>query len=175
MVRSLRQSGVPAFRTLTMSKPMLLLDVDGVLNVVNRDCKRRQVRFEWRPGDFISFYPTKFTKPLLELAWSRFNVRWCTAWGKGANMIARWAGLEERPAIVDRGGIDWKAFAVERALKSRKGPVAWIEDGLSVQAHALVNMRGWSYFHCDPYIGATEKHLRGLEEFANSVSVRAGV
>lgn len=149
-----------------MKKPILLLDVDGVLNVVGRDCKSREVRFEWCPGSFMSFYPTKNAKPLLELAWRLFDVRWLTTWGKGANLIARWAGLKEKRAIVDRGGLDWKVAAVARVSKSWKGPIAWIEDGISPEAKAIVAARGWSYFHCDPFVGVTEAHLKDLEAFA---------
>jgi len=153
-----------------MKKPILLLDVDGVLNVVGRGCEPREVRLEWGPGQFHSFYPTMNSKLLLKLAWSRFDVRWLTAWRKGANMIARWAGLEERPVIMDSPlvSVDWKATAAERALKSWKGRVAWIEDGISDEAKTLVARKGWTYFHCDPFVGVTEEHLKGLEEFADN-------
>lgn len=159
-----------------IKKPILLLDVDGVLNVVGRGCKPREVRFEWRPGDFHYFYPTKNSRRLLKLAWKRFDVRWLTAWRKGANMIARWAGLEDRPVIMDCGGSagsDWKAVAVEITLKSWKGRVAWIEDGISDAAHAIVAAKGWTYFHCDPFVGVTNEHLKGLEDFADNIVRRS--
>jgi len=151
---------------MTMRRPVLLLDVDGVLNVLSRnraDLKKREVRLSWRPGRFISFYPTKLTLPFMKMAWRLFDVRWLTAWGKGANMIAEWARLPAKPAIRDSGLPDWKATGARKALASRKGPVAWIEDGLSDEAHALVRERGWIYFETDPFVGVTQAHMRSLE------------
>lgn len=150
-----------------MGKPILLLDVDGVLNVIGPDCKKREVRLQLKEDLPISFYPTALAKPLMELAWKRFDVFWMTAWGAGANSIARWAGLEERPVIWGRTGNDWKATAAEKALGSWEGPVAWIEDGISPEAKELVAAKGWTYFHTNGFIGATEAHLKGLEEFAD--------
>lgn len=91
-------------------------------------------------------------------------------------MIARWAGLEDRPVIMDCGGSagsDWKAVAVEITLKSWKGRVAWIEDGISDAAHAIVAAKGWTYFHCDPFVGVTNEHLKGLEDFADNIVRRS--
>jgi hypothetical protein len=148
-------------------KPVLLLDVDGVLNVIDRTCKEREVRFEWAPGMGISFYPISTTRRLMELAWSRFDVYWLTAWRKGANMIANWAGLPDRPVLVAYEGDDWKATAVKAVMHTWGGHVAWIEDGISPEAKAIVAEKGWKYFHCDSFVGATEEHLKALEEFAN--------
>lgn len=146
--------------------PILLLDVDGVLNVIGRDCEKRIVRLETHPGEFISFFPTKAAEKLLDLAWKHFDVRWLTAWRDTANLIAKWAGLSERPVLKAYEGDDWKATAVKRELGSWTGRVAWIEDGISREAHEIVAKMGWTYFHTDSFVGVTEKDLLGLEAFA---------
>lgn len=149
-------------------KPILLLDVDGVLNVIDKTCAKRRVPLEYGPGQIMSFYPIKTTRRLMKLAWRRFDVRWLTAWRKGANLIARWAGLEERPVLIAYSSDDWKAEAVRQTLMSWEGRLAWIEDGISPEAKAIVASKGWTYFHCDPFVGATEEDLKRLAEFADA-------
>lgn len=149
-------------------KPVLLLDVDGVLNVIDKTCENREVRFERAPGIFLPFYPTKNAKTLLELAWSSFDVYWLTAWRNGAHLISRWAGLEDRPVLYANEGDDWKVTAIKNVmseLESRK--VAWIEDGISAEAKVLVAEKGWTYFHTDPFVGVTEEDLKALKAFAD--------
>lgn len=89
-------------------KPIMLLDVDGVLNCPGEDAKERLVRLpscgrrdRHSPGGRCcagrAFHPTDFTKPFLKWAFQRFDVRWMTAWGDHANNIARWGGVRPVP------------------------------------------------------------------------------
>jgi hypothetical protein len=155
-------------------KPILLLDVDGVLNVPGPKAGR-EVRLEWSPGEFISFFPVKNTRELLGLTWNRFEVYWLTCWREMANAIARWADLEERPVIDGPmfGDGDWKAKAASQVLASWKGRVAWLEDGISEEARTLVAARGWTYFHTDSFVGVTDEHLKNLRAFADTATMPA--
>ncbi len=149
-------NGVPA-------KPILLLDVDGVLCVPRKRPTKRPIRLEWAPGRMISFWPTPRTKRFMQMAWDLFDVRWLTAWGKGANMIATYYGLNERQAI--KYG-DSKAASARSALRDSRSRVAWIEDGIDDPAKEIVSEMGWSYFHCEPFVGVTGEHMKALRAFA---------
>jgi hypothetical protein len=147
-------------------KPILLLDVDGVLNVPRKKATVRPIRLpiEIRGKVFrLRFWPTRRTKRFLKMVWDRFDVRWLTAWRNGANAIAKHYGLSPRREIRDLGGDSWKARSAAAALRDFKGPVFWIEDGLDDTALALVAERGWTYLHCDPFIGVTGEHMKLLE------------
>lgn len=147
-------------------KPILLLDVDGVLCVPGKDCQARVVKLEYAPGKCIPFWPNLHTERFLRMAWALFDVRWLTAWGSGANAIARNYGLEERPTCPDQGGEEWKARGAIRELAGDTRPVAWIEDGITPFAKALARRRGWVYVHCEPFVGAQPWHIEVLEDFA---------
>lgn len=150
-------------------KPILLLDVDGVLNVPPKKLRARTTRIpvEVRGKVFrLQWWPNKRTLRFMRMAWDLFDVRWLTAWREGANAIAKHYGLPERRVIRDIGGDSWKANSARAALRDWRGPVAWIEDGLDETAKALVAERGWTYFHCDPFVGVTGQHMEELREFA---------
>jgi hypothetical protein len=99
----------------------------------------------------------------MQMAWELFDVRWLTAWGKGANLIAKYYGLNERRAIHYQ---DCKGKAAASALRDWKGRVAWIEDGINDEEKAIVAEQGWSYFHCEPFVGVTGEHMKALRAFA---------
>ena len=153
-------------------RPLLLLDVDGVLNCP--DGKRRRERLEgcgrrsrsWPGGVCCAsrgFCPTDFTRAFMAWAWRHFEVRWMTAWGDHGNAIARWAGLRRRPAAADPkdrrqdadNGYTYK-FAAAKRLACVSRPVVWIEDGISADELAWVRDRdNWLYVETDPFQGVT--------------------
>lgn len=168
-------------------KPVLLLDVDGVLNVIGPNNKNSLVRLK----DGHSFHPTRHVLPFMRWAWPLFEVVWCTAWRAGANAIADWAGLprvrvaDEPPSRIRRikrlakrkrkatpeewlkvNG-DWKVDAVKAMLDRRRCPVFWLEDGLSEQAHQWVAKRPQThYVATDSFEGVTPAHVKILAELA---------
>src|SRR5579872_1425554 len=125
-----------------MLKPTLLLDVDGVLNVPptsKADKEEREIRLEWSDKKFVNFWPTELTLPFMKMAWDLFEVRWLTAWGYSANVIARHYGLRIRPAIKYR---QYKAVGAIQALQDRRHrKVAWIEDGVDAVARTALYWR----------------------------------
>jgi hypothetical protein len=167
-------------------RPVLLLDVDGVLNIVGPDYKDRLIRLQ---DDGHPFHPTEYVLPFMRWAWARFDVVWNTAWRRTANQIADWAGLhrvfaiEETPAYLrrqkrltnpkrktdsarwlkERG--DWKVDGAREFLGGRTCPVFWIEDGLSLEGHEWVRSRPSTYYLAtDSFEGVTPAHMTILEE-----------
>lgn len=160
-------------------RPVLLLDVDGVLNVTGPDIADRTVKL--KPDDH-PFHPTPFVKKFLPWAWSRFRVIWCTAWMDSANKIARWAGLPEVQALralnyerrlMTLSGLkdpkkwlqqhgDWKLDAAKKVVSSGE-TIFWMEDGITELAQKWLERRRGYYLATDSFEGVTRSHVRILE------------
>lgn len=176
-----------------MKKPVLLLDVDGVLNVIDRKgfCRKRKiVLFVTIRGELFphSFYPKPLTLPFLRWAWRHFDVHWLTAWRQTANSIADWAGLPQVPSLVEDpkkmkrlykraarakdkakawGAIDWKIEVVKDWFSRSKRTILWIEDGISEEAHEWIGRRpSVRYFGTNSFVGVTRKHIAEMSKFA---------
>ena len=129
--------------------PVLLLDVDGVLNAVRRDLPEG-----WRRGTFngyvLSWDPTVVAR-LRELhECGRVELQWLTTWTSMADeLLAEPMGLprglrtHSRPDVLPTGfGGEWRgipgwwklaaARAVAEAEPDRR--IVWIDDDLADQA-----------------------------------------
>jgi hypothetical protein len=150
-------------------QPILFLDVDGVLNVLGEDYEKSQVEL---PGDRFThlIHPSIHTLPFMRWAWDVFDVRWCTAWGPDANVIAKWAGLPEKPCAADvrSASLEWKLDAVRQTLGRRKHIAVWIEDGIGPVAERwAARKKDFFYVHTDHKIGVTKAHAGFLADILN--------
>ena len=155
-------------------KPILLLDVDGVLNVVGPDWGERVVDLKDPPP---GLHPTKYVLPFLRWAWPRFQVMWLTAWGADANKIARWAGLEPVRVLADprRQTDDYKLAALVSEFGARTPPVPvfWIEDGIGQKEMEFVDERPWMfYLATEPMEGVTPAHAKILSALVQTIGPR---
>jgi len=159
-----------------MDKPILFLDVDGVLNVFSRDMKQREVLLQEPGGHSHHLYPTKFTKPFMRWAWSTFDVQWCTAWRLDGNLIAKWAGLPDRPdATICLSGkmMDWKLEGVQNFLAGRTPVCVWIEDGIGQEAESWTEKQpNFLYIHTNPKHGVRRKHVLFLMDILKLPKVK---
>lgn len=157
-------------------RPLLMLDVDGVLNP-----------FAVRPGTIppgfarhtILGYPVLLTprhgewlRPMLQ----RFELVWATTWEHDANrLIAPIVGLPEDARVVRFGSIerigDWKIDAVAALAGDR--PLAWIDDELGSDADRWAHARPFPtlLLRSDPGVGLVRRHVRAFERFADRVAV----
>jgi hypothetical protein len=152
---------------VTRRKPILFLDVDGVLNVLRPDYDERKITL---PGDKFPhyLYPTEHTLPFMRWAWDVFDVRWCTAWGEDANVIAKWAELPERPCAASprSTSMEWKLEGVRAVMAvNRRRPATWIEDGIGPVAEAwAAKKRDFFYVFTDHTVGVTKAHATALSD-----------
>ena len=134
-------------------RPILLLDVDGVLNAA-----RWELREGWERGTFhgfvLSWDPT-ITARLRELHESgRVEIQWLTTWTTDADkLLAEPMGLPRGLKVHDRddvaptgysgpaGGLSgwWKLAAARAVAEAEPGRrIVWIDDDLAEQAVDVV-------------------------------------
>ncbi len=161
---------------MTTSKPLLLLDVDGVLCPIGSG-----------PGEpmralMLEDYPVIFSEELpsrLSSLGERFTLVWATAWEIAANrLLAPAFGLPELPFIsfagrAARPGRTWKLSAVQRFVRDR--PMAWVDDELGHDAHAWAQKRTQPTLLLDinPSWGLAEAHVNALIAFADRLMGRS--
>ena len=167
--------------------PLLLLDIDGVLNA-----------YGFRPGvtclpddgygDLVELdVPSEdegvfrfWTSPtliaeLIELATSpRIEVAWLTTWQDQANRHAGPVlGLPSFPVAARTAGEDdggWKVQAAVEALRLGR-PVIWVDDvEITPSARAAFASSGVPHLLIapDPEVGLTRAHVASLRRFADA-------
>ncbi len=128
---------------MTSTLPLLLLDVDGVLNPFAAPARPLgYTEHELFPGEDPVWLCAAHGPWLQELS-MRFQIVWATAWGADANrLLAPLLQLPELPVIrfppIPFQPRD-KLPAVIRFAGRR--PLTWIDDALPAEAHAWAAKR----------------------------------
>jgi hypothetical protein len=155
---------------MSHAKPLLLLDVDGVLCPIGPgpgDPMCTLVADDW-PITFSQQLPSRLSR-LSE----RFTLVWATSWEQAANRaLAPVLGLLELPFVSFGGtsarrGRTWKLRAVRRFVNDR--PVAWVDDELGLDAHQWAERRAEPTLLIDvnPSWGFADAHVELLIQFAD--------
>jgi len=122
---------------LSNDRPILLLDIDGVINVFQCATARETQIAPYLPA--IKLLPG--LADWLERLDRAYTLVWCSHWGALVNIdsAAAW-GLGSRPLIeptAEEAPLrDWKARAVRRTFADWTGTIAWVEDGFLPEARA---------------------------------------
>ncbi|HMS72761.1 MAG TPA: hypothetical protein PKB03_06960 [Baekduia sp.] len=156
-------------------RPLLLLDVDGVL-VVLGDAGGEPV-FEARAGIFSVRIAERTPQHVRALA-KEFDVAYASSWGTGADdfispLIGLPHGIPHIPFDRDAEvpiGTTWKLPAVARFVRSR--PAAWVDDEIDgdVDRWAASRAAPTLVVCTDPSAGLLDTHVTELLHFAGSVT-----
>ncbi len=158
-----------------MDRPLLLIDVDGVISLFGFDPALPPAgRFELVDG-IAHFLSATAGEHLLELA-QDFELAWCTGWEEKANEYLPLAlGIPaalpyvtfdpvERPASAH-----WKLSSIE-AYAGPSRPLAWIDDAHDERCAAWAQARAAPTLlvATEPAVGLTEAHVAKLLSWARS-------
>jgi hypothetical protein len=154
-------------------KPLLLVDVDGVISLFGFDPARPpEGRFELIDG-IPHFLSATAGEHLRELA-SDFELVWCTGWEEKANdYLPHALGLSgELPYLsfdraVGRANTHWKLAAID-AYAGPARPLAWIDDAHDdACSEWRANRRGPTLLVAtEPAVGLTSAHVGVLLDWA---------
>jgi len=164
-------------------KPLLLVDVDGVLNPYDAKPTKRPAGYETYYQDYydkhygkrrrMRIWLNKTHGPMLTewAARKGFELAWCTTWGEEANTwIAPKIGLNESWPVVNFDKAElmnpavWKFAGVTRFAQDRS--LVWLDDDFKYFKYARdefhfrrSNFTNTTMYQVDPSVGLTETDL----------------
>ncbi len=162
-------------------KPVLFVDVDGVLSLFGFDpAAGLPGPFHWIDG-IAHCIPTHSGPRLARLA-ERFELVWATGWEEKANeYLPQILGLPFRklPFLTFDGrarfgSAHWKLDALEAYARER--PAAWIDDNIDEAARtwALSREAPTLLVETEAPVGITDDHVEQLIAWADVIGSPAG-
>ncbi len=161
-----------------MPKPLLLVDVDGVISLFGFDPAQPPAgRFQLVDG--IPHFLSALAGERLRALADDYELVWCTGWEEKANEYLRSALAlpSDLPHLIleQVGQAHWKISAIERFAGPDR-PLAWIDD-----AHDDATTR-WAaerpgptlLIVTDPPVGLTDEHVNVLRAWARAQRSGAG-
>jgi hypothetical protein len=157
-------------------KPLLLVDVDGVISLYGFDSNERP------PGRFVlvdgigHFLSAVAGPHLLDLG-QTFELVWCSGWEERANEYLPHAlGLPEPLPYLAfdhapaGGRPHWKLPAID-AYAGPNRPLAWIDDSHDEESRAWAHERSGLTLlvDTDPATGITQRQVERLKRWARSL------
>jgi hypothetical protein len=156
-------------------KPVLLIDVDGVLSVFGHGLDTSPGRGRWLGVDGIPhFLSESAAEPLRRLA-NRFDCVWCTGWEERADEhLRRHYGLDRPFPHLSfpraPAGAHWKLGSIDAAFGAER-PLAWIDDTLDAACRAWARGRlgPTLLVPTDPAVGLHDDHVDRIEQWASGL------
>ena len=160
----------------TSDKPVLLVDIDGVISLWGFGPDKRPGG-TWHSVEGVPhFLSATAAEHLHELAES-FDLVWCSGWEeKASEHLPLLLGVPRLPHLSfernpGKGHAHWKLAAIEAHAGDR--PLAWVDDALDehCEAWAAARQAPTLLVHTDPAVGLTDAHVAQLRAWAGSVAV----
>lgn len=171
---------------MTDTRPILLLDVDGVLNAVSDGFPMTWGKWvQTNAGGFRITWSPDMIAALARLA-ERVEMRWLTTWW---DMTGRLDFLRLPPMAVAntheefharRGPLDWWKLTVAQRVYGEGRPVIWIDDDLRFDKPAMAWVRSlpaetFLGVCPDTYTGLTPEGVAGIEAWLGALRHAEGV
>ena len=134
---------------LSADRPILLLDIDGVINVFQCATARETQIAPYLPAvkllpglaDWLARLDRAYALVWCSHSGALVNIDAAAAWGLGPRPLIE--QTPEDPSIPQDSVQlhDWKAHAVRRTFANWPGAIAWVEDGFLPEARAWAAAR----------------------------------
>jgi hypothetical protein len=163
--------------TTDTQKPILFLDVDGVISLFGFSASQRDFPgpFHWIDG--ISHCIPEALGERLERLAGRFELVWATGWEEKANEYLPFIlklSFQELPVLTFGGravfgSSHWKLEAMDEYAGSR--PAAWIDDNIDEECERWAKQRSAPTLlvRTKSSAGMTDKHVKQLLRWADRV------
>lgn len=155
------------------SRPLLLLDVDGVLNPFAADaCPPGYTEHALFPGEEPVRLCAAHRAWLRELA-APFDIVWATAWGAEANrLLAPLLSLPELP-VISFPPVPFEPLEKLPAIRRFAGrrPLVWMDDVITAEATIWAARRRVStlLIGADPAVGLTRAAIEQALQWADDL------
>jgi hypothetical protein len=162
-------------------KPILLVDVDGVISLFGFPSGERPAG-TWLIVDGSPHLISSAAAEHLQTLREDFDLVWCTGWEEKANEYL--PGLLGLPAELPflsfdlnpgRGRAHWKLAAIE-AYAGPERPLAWVDDALNDACRAWSAGRAAPTLLVEtlPAVGLSGDHVAALVSWARALQRREG-
>jgi hypothetical protein len=173
-----------------LERPYLFLDVDGVLNVLEKFLGRHDEMYDdfaehIVPFETVSGYMRSVPVWLSPAMAARVadlpaDIHWVTTWGhRAGSSIAPRCGLpRDLPVLTREPGaeewdLDWKFVAVRKAVEEAPRPFVWIDDDIDFFQDGSLTPQAWAESLAQPSLliapkagtGLTARHFDQVDEF----------
>jgi hypothetical protein len=162
-------------------KPLLFVDIDGVLSLFGFQSDRRPPGSWLNVEGIVHLISGTASRHLHQLA-APFDLVWCSGWEEKANehLLGALVLPDALPFLtfpVQEGTAatrHWKLDAIDAHARER--PLAWIDDAHDDSCRAWACARAAPTLHVttDPPTGLTDGHVAALEAWAGRLTPAAG-
>lgn len=163
----------------TRDKPVLLVDIDGVLSLWGFPSDERPPG-TWANVEGIGHFLSSAAAEHLHALAERFETLWCSGWEEKADEhLPALLGVPRLPHLsFDRAGSGrpgtslaghWKLTAIDARVGAR--PVAWVDDALddACERWAAARPAPTLLVRTDPAVGLTAAHADRLLAWATAL------
>jgi|ERR1700729_399360 hypothetical protein len=159
-----------------MNRPLLLIDIDGVISLFGFDPGRPPVGTFISVDGIVHFLSSVAAEQLLALS-DEFELAWCSGWEEKADEYLPFAlGVPDGlPHVEFEGegngdGRHWKLASIDRFAGERA--LAWIDDGHdpSCEHWATTRSAPTLLVTTDPAAGLTPSHTQILTAWARELT-----
>ena len=156
------------------SKPVLLLDIDGVISLFGFDPDMRP-EGSWHLIEGIGHFLSSAAPRHLQVLDEWFETTWCSGWEEKADEhLPALIGLARYPHLSfaqnpGRARAHWKLEAIDAHVGDR--PAAWVDDALDEECEAWAAARPAPtlLLRTNPAAGLTDDGVRELVRWARQL------
>ena len=172
--REARQASEATSTVRKNTKPLLFMDIDGVLSLFGFESDKRPDGV-WMNVDGILHLISASAREHLQRLGAAYQLVWCSGWEEKANEhLLGTLGLPEPVPYLTFAPVDdvrhWKLASIEEHALHR--PLAWVDDAHDDGCHAWAAERGAPtlLISTDPAVGLTGAQVGELERWARGLA-----
>ena len=158
-----------------MSRPILAVDIDGVISLFGSEERPDPATTRLQLVDGVPHLISLIAGDRVRRLSERFELVWASGWEDKANFyLPQLLGLPELPHVsfdgaARRGGAHWKLNPLEAYARGRA--MAWIDDNFDQSCYEWADARPEATLLVltEPQLGLEEAHVDALNAWAGSL------